>query len=178
MQLFCKVHILLFTHIEENPYIKYVSDLIADGSIEDKVAFASSISTILENMEQGSRNELWNKWLKDYWSLRNKNIPVKLEDEEYSEMIFWPFYFEQYIDAVNLAVKSNAKVLTLMKLCHHLSELDVINKYPDQTAGYLVSIIKKSEIHKPDYITAEVVAKLKESVSNQKIIEDLETAFD
>ena len=65
-----------------------------------------------------------------------------------------------------------------MKLCHHLSELDVINKYPDQTAGYLVSIIKKSEIHKPDYITAEVVAKLKESVSNQKIIEDLETAFD
>ena len=171
-------YVLLFTHIEENPYIKYVSDLIADGSIEDKVVFASSISTILENMEQGARNELWNKWLKDYWSLRNKNIPVKLEDEEYSEMIFWPFYFEQYTDAVNLAVKSNAKVLTLMKLCHHLSELDVINKYPDQTAGYLVSIIKKSEIHKPDYITAEVVAKLKESVSNQKIIEDLETAFD
>ena len=66
--------------------------------------FANSINIILRKMDDIAREDLWTRWLKNYWILRNKNIPVRLESDEYVEMLEWLLLLKDYKNNIEIAM--------------------------------------------------------------------------
>lgn len=135
---------LMAVYLEDNPIEKYVSKLHNIIQESDRVFFANSINNILRKMDDIAREDLWSRWLKDYWILRNKNIPVKLESDEYVEMLEWLLLLKDYKDNINIAMDSTVTQIDVNPFLYELNKSSVLSEFPEESTDLLIDLLHKS----------------------------------
>lgn len=135
---------LMTVYLEDNPIEKYISKLHNIIKESDRVFFANSINNILRKMDDIAREDLWSRWLKDYWILRNKNIPVKLESDEYVEMLEWLLLLKDYKDNINIAMDSTVTQIDVNPFLYELNKSSVLSEFPEESTDLLIDLLHKS----------------------------------
>ena len=131
---------LLLAYVSDNPIENYLGEFLRYASLQDRQHFAYSIGSILEKMSQEARVNIWNRWLKEYWGLRNKKVPAELDRGEYKEMLNWVLYDGIIKDGVDLIDNSNIQSLNVGSFFRKLLASELIDRFPNECADYVIKL--------------------------------------
>lgn len=141
-QRFIEAFTVLVVYHVDNPY-ELLKSLLLHGSAEDKNEFASRVGFLLRHMEPKTKQNLWNRWLKQYWEDRLQSIPTILNLEEIVKMLEWlPHLGDLYVEAVPLATRFPQIRLGNSFMLFELRESDLVLRYPVETANLLIYICR------------------------------------
>lgn len=107
--------------------------------LEGRANWASDIGFILRQLEEDAIQELWGKWLGEYWSLRNQGIPLPLDPEELERMIDWtPNLASVFPEAVERIRESPSSAINHSRhLYRRLGQSGYASRYPEAVATLL-----------------------------------------
>lgn len=161
---------LMTVYLEDNPIEKYISKLHNSIQESDRIFFANSINNILRKMDSIAREDLWSRWLKDYWILRNKSIPVKLESDEYVVMLEWLLLLKDYKNNIEIAMNSTVAHININSFLSELKKSRVLFYYPEETADLLIYLLNKANCNTYYWTLNEIVEELRlNGVSERKL---------
>ena len=169
-------YVLLMVFIIDNPIEEYLSELIVRCDEIDRVRITHAIRKILKNMQPETREELWERWLRKYWELRNKNFPVEIKTQEYAEMLCWLVGLPAYEEAVNVALNTNIEEVNLNLLVSELENTDEVERFPEKSAELIINLIRKSDRRTIDRNVNNIIKKLIQkgvTDSQKKELEDV-----
>lgn len=113
--------------------------LFQHGSLDDRLAFAWRLGYFLRHMEQPTRQQLWNGWLRRYWQDRLQGMPATLDGAEIRKMLEWlPHLGDAFPDAVGLAVRCPSVGLGHCPVLYELRESELVTRFPTETAELLI----------------------------------------
>ena len=93
-----------------DPMEKWLPHVLRNCSVQDKEIFVAAIGRSLEKMSAEDREESWDRWLKEYWRLRQHGaIAGSLTREETTGMFNWLPCLRDiaFTEAVDLAVQTD-----------------------------------------------------------------------
>lgn len=152
-QRFTEFYTALVVFHVSDPTVQLLPELFKYGSPDDRLGFASHLGYFLQNMDPATRQQLWTRWLQDYWRDRLQAIPKRLDDGEIREMREWlPALGDAFPEAVSLALRSPAVAIEHGFLLHQLKESDLVTRFPLDTAKLLIYLTSC----KPDYQTGDL----------------------
>lgn len=132
-------YVLLFTYLVDDPVADYVMPLIVTD--DDKEQFADALGKIMKNMDSEQTEALWNRWVKQYWLLRLKNIPSPINTFELSKMIHWAFVIPAVGEVVDLIIRTKVDgFIKSNSILYELREENTLIKYPEEMARLLIYI--------------------------------------
>lgn len=109
-----------------------------------KNQFALEIGHQLRNLDEAGQQEWWNVWLKDYWRNRLQGVPDQLDDVEITQMLEWVIHLlGVFSEAVEVAIQMPTATLTRSYILHDLGENELIERYPDDLAKFLIHLGKQ-----------------------------------
>ena len=121
----------------------WIIEFFLHATPEVKRLFAWEIGHRTRNLDEPSQQEWWNIWLKDYWSNRLQGVPSPLDAEEIAEMLQWVMHLTGvFPEAVELAVKMRPEPIGDTVTLHDIGESDLIDRYPNDLAKFLVHLGK------------------------------------
>lgn len=152
-QRFTEFYTALVVFHVSDPKVQLLPELFKYGSPEDRLSFASHLGYFLKNMDPANRQQLWARWLQDYWRDRLQAIPKPLDHAEIRAMREWlPALGDAFPDAVSLVLRSPAVPSEYAHFLHQLKESDLVSRFPIDTSElviYLTNCI-------PGYQTGEL----------------------
>lgn len=124
-------------HVDD-PRPTFLATLFSLAVTDDLTYFSQFMRMYLRQMSSSVRQDLWSRWLKDYWEERLNSIPKTLIESESRNMLDWVLYLEdQYVEAVQLAIRLPINKIQHSQLLHGLEKSDLVTKFPDATAELL-----------------------------------------
>ena len=165
---------MLVHFVEEDPFDKWIPRLFQFGGQEAGKEFASNLCRYLRNMDGTTQQELWQRWLKQYWENRLQGVPAVLESDEIGNMLNWlPFLTAIFPEAVDLAVKIHMPQdisLQNRRVIYEINKSDLWKHYPDAVAKLLIYLW---ECNLPNYTWVseqkELIDKLlKQDISSEQ----------
>lgn len=109
---------------------------------EERKRWASHITQILHSMQEGAIQDLWNRWLEDYWGQRIIGIPLPLEPDELKEMIEWSVYLKPVFPKVVKKICDRpVPSFNYERFYHKLAEKDFPNIYPEPLAQLILHLL-------------------------------------
>ena len=97
----------LVTHFVDQPLDMWIPTFFANARMEDSRGFALSIANHLRLIDPGPQQELWDRWLRQYWENRLNGTPTPLDPSEARVMLYWlPHLHDLFPEAVELAVQT------------------------------------------------------------------------
>ena len=97
-------------------------------------------------MDEAAQQELWQRWLKQYWEKRLQCVPEILEPGEIENMLNWlPHLTAVFSEAVDLAVKMQMPLDISLQRCRVINEINKSNmsqRYPDEVSNLLIYLSK------------------------------------
>jgi len=134
--------------------------LFQQGSLEDRLAFASQLGSFLRKMQQEAKQQLWNGWLRRYWHDRLQGVLAVLDEAEIQKMLEWlPHLGDAFPDAVALAVRFPAIKIKQSHVVYELRKSDLVTRFPFDTAELLIYLANCVASHQASYLS-EVNARL------------------
>jgi len=131
----------LFIFHLEDPTQDLLPKLIQHCTVADRIGFTNHLGHFLRQMPFESIEQLWTRWLSQYWSNRIQAVPAQLDDEEIRGMLDWlPQMGDLFPAAVSLTIASPPCPLND---CHFLWDLktsDLVTRFPIETANLLIHI--------------------------------------
>lgn len=107
------VFMMMYSYVKD-PIQDVIPQLLCAINEEERKVFAQIVAYYLKVIPNDIKNTLWQKWLKQYWINRVRNIPIPLRDGESAEMLNWLFALDEfYSEIVDIATKMPIKSLTL-----------------------------------------------------------------
>lgn len=129
---------LVAFHIDD-PTRLLLPALFEQGSLEDRISFASQLSFFLRQMSLNTRQTLWKRWLQRYWQSRLQSVPLPLDETEVRKMLEWlPHLGELFPYGVSLAVATPVVRIEHSYLTYELRESVLVTQFPTQTAELLI----------------------------------------
>lgn len=130
-QRFTEFYTALVVFHVSDPRAQLLPELFKYGSPEDRLSFASHLGYFLKNMDPANRQQLWVRWLQDYWRDRLQAIPKPLDDEEIRAMREWlPALGDAFPEAVLLVLRSQAVSVEHAHFLYQLKESDLVTRFP------------------------------------------------
>ena len=119
-----------FNQVQEKPELKHM--------------FTMQVGRLLRNLDESNQNEWWNVWLRDYWNNRLQGVPCPLDDAEIATMFEWVIHLQGvFSEAVAMAVQMGpARLKRSLQLHRKVSEMNLINRYPNDLARFLIHLGK------------------------------------
>ena len=110
---------------------------------EDRANWVSDVGFILRQLEEDAIQDLWNKWLGEYWSLRNQGIPLPPDPEELEKMIDWsPNLASVFPEAVERIGESPLSAISHSRhLYRRLEQSGYASRYPEAVATLLQHLL-------------------------------------
>jgi hypothetical protein len=140
-QRFIEFYTTLCVFYVSDPTEKLLPVLFQNGSLEDRLTFASQIGCFLSQMKQEAKQQLWNGWLRRYWHDRHQGVPAALDEAEIQKMVEWlPHLGDAFPEAVALAVRF--PVIKIKHVIYKLSKSDLVMRFPHSTAELLIYLAK------------------------------------
>lgn len=142
---------LVVFHVSD-PKAQLLPELFKYGSPEDRLSFASHLGYFLKNMDPANRQQLWTRWLQDYWRDRLQAIPTPLDEAEIRAMREWlPALGDAFPQAVSLALRSPAVPVEHARFIRQLKESDLVTRFQLDTAELIIYLTScKPEYHAGD----------------------------
>ncbi|HEX6703207.1 MAG TPA: DUF4020 domain-containing protein [Albitalea sp.] len=129
-------------HVSD-PAQQLLPALFQDGSLEDRIAFASHLEFFLRQMQPAAKQQLWDSWLRRYWQDRQQGVLAALDETEIRKMLEWlPHLGDAFPAAVSLAVRSPTIRIEHSHLLFELRESELVTRYPKETAELLIYLCK------------------------------------
>lgn len=129
---------LVVFHVSD-PKAQLLPELFKYGSPEDRLSFASHLGYFLKNMDPANRQQLWTRWLHDYWRDRLHAIPKPLDDAEIRAMREWlPALGDAFPEAVSLVLRSPAVTVEHAHFLYQLKESDLVTRFPLDTTELII----------------------------------------
>ena len=101
--------------------------------------FASEMTSRLQKMRDGEKQELWQRWLKDYWQNRLDGVPAPLTPREADLMLDWLIELEiVFPDAVEIAVEMPRTPLLGSRILSHIEINDTPQKHLEAVATLFI----------------------------------------
>lgn len=146
-------------HVDD-PLQELLPALFQQGTVEDRITFASQIEYFLRQLNPESTTRLWNTWLSRYWHDRLQGILARLEPGECREMLEWlPLLGEHYPAAVALATQMPPLVAEDNHALYQLRDSALVDQYPEDTARLLIYLAAGIAGYQVDFL-AQVAARL------------------
>lgn len=137
---------MLVHFVEEDPFDKWIPALFQSRSQEVGQEFALNMNGHLRNRDEAAQQELWQRWLKQYWEHRLQGVPAVLEPGEIENMLNWlPHLTAVFPEAVNLAVQMQIPQDISLKnwgMIYEIDENDLGQHYPEKVAKLLIYLFK------------------------------------
>ena len=134
----------LFEHgrHQSEPASREPTLLLDDNSTIPEI-FALKVTECLQHMSDSEKQELWQRWLKDYWQNRLYGKPAPLTPNEAGLMLDWlPEFNTEFPDAVNLAIQMYSPSLDNMRILACLVTDKTWEHHPDSVAKLLIYLWK------------------------------------
>lgn len=129
---------------------------------EERELWASSVTGVLKGVTEGSKTEIWNRWLGKYWRHRIDGIPLPLSAEEVARMALWVAHLEPVLgQAVDALCGSPAPKLESDYIYYELAESDIGKRHPTSSSKFLLHLLRnqKGPFWSCDYVE-NVVEKI------------------
>ncbi len=125
----------------------WLQDFLRDGDEETRVSWAGSIGQVLPLLEKPAVEDLWQRWMDEYWQLRNTGVPASLSSRESSQMLSWVIplepVFPHVVDRI-LAISASGSSVEAFGLLHRLQNLDIAKLYPESLSQLLQHLLKNA----------------------------------
>ena len=119
----------------------WITEFFKHADAEMKNHFALEVGHRLSNLDDAGQQAWWNVWLKDYWRNRLQGVPDQLDDAEIARMLEWVIHLAGvFPEAVGVAVQMPPGDLSQSHILHDLGESELIERYPDDLAKFLVHL--------------------------------------
>lgn len=103
------VFMIMYGYVKD-PIQDVIPRLLCAINEEERKVFAQTVAYYLKVIPNDIKNTLWQKWLKNYWINRVRNIPIPLSADETEEMINWIFTLDEfYSEIVDIVTKMSIK---------------------------------------------------------------------
>ena len=134
---------MLVYFVQEDPLDKWITALFQYGGQEARQDFAFNLSHRLQDMDEAAQQELWQRWLKQYWENRLQGVPAVLESGEIETMLNWlPHMTAVFSEAVDLAIHMQEVQLENSWVIDRLNESDLSQYHPEAVAKLLIYLWK------------------------------------
>lgn len=135
--------IAIYCEIDETKDKKWMMEMISVVNEKVRTNFAEEFYRQLSRLDANKADQLWEDWVRDYFSKRNSNIPISLSQSEIKEMMHWIVYFDKYFDEAVEYITSNNILLNMYILFDLENEKKkLISKHPNGVAKYFYHMIK------------------------------------
>ena len=112
--------------------------LLDDNSTIPEI-FALKVTKCLQHMSDGEKQELWQRWLKDYWQDRLYGKPAPFTPKEAELMLDWlPELNTEFPKAVDLAIQMPPPSLDNMRILACLVTNKTWQNHPEAVAKLLI----------------------------------------
>ena len=93
-------------------------------------------------MDEATQQELWQRWLKQYWENRLQGVPAVFGSGEIKNMLNWlPHLTAVFPEVVDLAVQMQMSQDISLRNCrviYEINESDLWQRYPDEVAKLVI----------------------------------------
>ena len=129
----------MLVYFVEDPFDKWIPKLFQLDSPEVRQEFVFNLSRCLQNLDEAAQQELWQRWLKQYWKNRLQGVPAALESGEIISMLNWlPHLTAVFSEAVDLAVQMQKVQLENYWGIDRLNKTDLSQRHPEALAKLLI----------------------------------------
>ena len=139
---------------------------------EDRKRFAGHISYLLRSLDADAIQNLWNRWMSEYWQQRIAGVPCPLENEELEEMIGWSLHLKPVCPAVvDKICERPAPPLAQTTFYYNLAESDFASTYPEALTRLLLHLLPNAPqpFWHGDYVEKLVRQLLRTSASRDAL---------
>ena len=137
---FVRHYITMLTYFIDDPHEVWIPKYFAHADECARRAFALHIGVLLGDISGVQQQELWERWLKQYWTNRLSGIPKGLDGGEVESMLRWlPNLEPVFAEAVELAVRmptENAKHDG--EVLYRIRKSDLCENHPESVAKLLI----------------------------------------
>lgn len=138
-QRFIEFYTALAAFHVSDPSQYLLPTLFQHGSLVDRLGFASHLKGFLRQMQQATKQQLWNDWVRRYWQDRLQGVLAALDEAEIRKMLEWlPHLGEAYPDAVALAVRFPPIRIEHSHVLFELRDSELVTRFPAETAELLI----------------------------------------
>ena len=170
---FIEYYTYMVVYFVEDPFDKWIPVLFQFGGQETRKEFSLNLRQYLQNMDEATQQELWQRWLKQYWENRLQGVPAVLGSSEIKNMLNWlPHLTAVFPEVVDLAVQMQMSQEISLRNCrviYEINESDLWQRYPDETAKLVIYFW---ECNLPNYTWVsgrELIDKLlKQDISSEQ----------
>lgn len=119
----------------------WITEFFKHADAEMKNNFALEVGHRLSNLDEAGQQVWWNVWLKDYWRNRLQGVPDQLDDAEIAQLLEWVIHLPGvFHEAVGVAVQMPPVPLSQSHILHDFGWSELIDRYPDELAEFLVHL--------------------------------------
>ena len=138
---FIEYYTYMLVYFVEDPIDQWIPKLFKYGGQDDRQDFAYNLNRYLQDMDEVAQQELWQRWLKQYWEKRLQGVPAVLEPGEIENMLKWiPSLIAVFPEAVDLAVQmpKDVPLRHFRRVINDLNESHLLEHYPEAIAKLLI----------------------------------------
>ncbi len=129
----------MLVYFVDDPFDKWILALFQLDSPEARQEFVFNLSRCLQNLDEAAQQELWQRWLKQYWKNRLQGVPAALESGEIVSMLNWlPHLTAVFPETVDLAVQMQKVQLENYWEIDRLNKSDLSQRHPEALAKLLI----------------------------------------
>ena len=159
------------------------------GTVDDDISalITTQIQYRIRQADQSQQADWWSRWLKSYWTDRNRRVPRPLGESEANALISWtPHLVGAYVEAAELAAGTEIDLIDPLILAE-LAESPAAREHPKTTADLLRSLYGKTraknlpvEWISVRQLIVDILGSLEqgESISLQEILSQIEHRAD
>ena len=138
--------VLIAIYHFDNPLGNWVKGFIAQISKDYPKKFAEKLKNHLDSMEEKRIKGLWDRWLKEFWELRNSNNPNDFSQVEAGAMGRLILKLEPVLEeAAEVFINGPVPDFRESFFYHELKESELPGKHPNLCAKLLIHSTKSSE---------------------------------
>jgi len=138
--------VLIAIYHFDNPLGNWVKGFIAQTSENYPKKFAEKLKNHLDSMEEKRIKGLWNRWLKEFWELRNSNSPNDFSQFEAGAMGKLLLELQPVLrEAVEIFTNGPVPNFQQSFFYHELKESDLPSNHPNLCAKLLIHSTKSPD---------------------------------
>ena len=148
----------------ESPTNKWIPEFLRNAGHDERRRFAWAIWRHLGELSDSEQQELWNRWLLEYWKNRIDNVPMPLEDAEIEWMHNWlPRLHSLFPVGVEFALRMPPSSSDAFFLLRKLCEGDHCEEEPEAVVDLLVRLSDAGSATPPFSDWCELTKRLAKS---------------
>ncbi len=138
-------HVAGIALTSEHDPTNLVSKLARVGLPEHNSEWMRQVAWLMRDLPANAVQHAWQRWIRDYWTMRVRGAPRMLTEDESSAIAGWSAYLvESFPETVDLATMTTARLDTPSTLVDDLND-KTVDRWPAETVRLLAHLLERTE---------------------------------